>query len=614
MVRTLLACLCLVACPFSSPAQEPNSIFVTSPDGRITLELSAPGGALNYQVRVAGQPALEPSSLGIRSNDQELGQGVSLGSPERRTVREQYRFWGAHATATNSASEATIPAHAHGETYMVDLHVANDGVAVRLRLPALPGRRVQADRSTWALAGDPVMWVDKLDASYESPYHTTSLSRLGQDLLGFPLTARLADGTYVTLTEAAVRDYGDLAAKPGTDHALHGELYADPQGWSTNEAVNQPWRVMVIARDLNELVNTTLVQNLNPAPGREMAQAAWVRPGRSSWQWLSSGDPVEGEQSQWVDWTSQLGLDYYLIDEGWEHWHDPWSTLAKVVAYARSKNVRIWIWVHSRQVADAAARESYFQQAMQAGVVGVKIDFPPPSKREVSDWYYDTAAAAAERHLMVDFHGATKPTGMERTWPNVLTREGVRGHEWHITRYHRILEPDHDVILPFTRYIAGPGDYTPTVFTPSELQGNTWAHEVAQSIVFTSPFLCFGGSPASYLDNPARDVLTAVPPVWDETRVLAGSEPGKLVAEARRSGKQWFVAVINGGQSSTLTIPLDFLGPGAWKSTLLRDASSGKPDAFDRKNSSLRSTAQIKLDLQPRGGFVGWIRPDSPAK
>ena len=117
---------------------------------------------------------------------------------------------------------------------------------------------------------------------------------------------------------------------------------------------------------------------------------------------------------------------------------------------------------------------------------------------------------------------------MDRTWPNVLTREGVRGHEYQITRYRRLLQPDHDVILPFTRYIAGPGDYTPTVFTTKELQGNTWGHELAQAVIFTSPFLCFGGHPQEYLANPARDVLTAIRPVWDETRVLNGSEPGKV--------------------------------------------------------------------------------------
>ena len=134
--------------------------------------------------------------------------------------------------------------------------------------------------------------------------------------------------------------------------------------------------------------------------------------------------------------------------------------------------------------------------------------------------------------------------------------------------------------------------------------GNTWSHELAQAVVFTSPFLCFGGHPQSYLENPARDVLTAIAPVWDETRVLNGSEPGKIVAEARRSGKQWFIAVMNGADAASLDIPLDFLGPGTWNAVQLRDAKD-KPDAWDDK---LTRKDHIHLEITPRGGFVGWLR------
>jgi alpha-glucosidase len=240
---------------------------------------------------------------------------------------------------------------------------------------------------------------------------------------------------------------------------------------------------------------------------------------------------------------------------------------------------------------------------VQAGVAGVKIDFPPPTDRWWSTWYWDTARDAAAHHLLVDFHGATKPTGMERTWPNVLTREGVRGHEYQITRYKRLLKPEHDTILPFTRYVVGPGDYTPTVFESKELQGNTWGHELAQAIIFTSPFLCFGGHPKDYLSNPAEDVLKAIPPIWDETLVLPGSEPGKVVAFARRSGKHWFVAVINGADPTTLDLPLGFLGKGTWSVIELFDRK-GQPDKWDRKTDRVASSGHIPLHLAFRGGFV----------
>jgi len=591
--------------PLASQTRTARPVIVSSPDGRTRAELDAAEGLLRYRVLVDGKQVLAPSMIGIEADDVEFGQDVTLGSPHLRKVDEHYRFFGAHADAVDRANEATIPAQSHGQSYWVDVHVENDGVGVRLRLPAKAGRRVQADSSTWMIEGDPTVWAAKLDNSYESRWHETTLKQLGTESIGLPLTARIGQ-VYIALTEALLKDYGDLAVKLGPNGALEGQLYADPNGWTTDKEVVQPWRVTIVARNLTDLVNTTLVQNLNPPSSAELAEADWIRPGRSAWQWLASGDPVESEQHQWIDWTSQLKFEYYLIDEGWEKWPDSWQAIAADVAYAKTKNVKIWIWVHSRTVLDQEGRREYMRKAVEAGVVGIKIDFPPPASREIANWYFDTARDAAALHLMVDFHGSNKPTGMDRTWPNVITREAVRGHEYQITRYHRVPQPDHDVILPFTRYVVGPGDYTPTVFTTSELMGNTWAHELAQAVVFTSPFLCFGGHPQSYLENPARDVITAISPTWDETVILPGSEPGKVVAEARRSGKQWFIALMNGGEATTLDIPLDFLGPGSWKSTQLRDAKD-KPDAWDRRDGKATRNDHIRLQIASRGGFVGWI-------
>ena len=590
---------------WAAPPSAGDAITVASPDGKVRAELNSNSGTLTYSITADGKQVIAPSRLGIRSDNVELGQEVSLGKPARRSVNEQYRFFGAHSVALNRANEATVPASSHGEPYFVDLHVANDGVGVRLRLPAKPGRKVQADRSAWMLADDPVMWVDQFDAGYESPYHVSSLSQLGSGTLGLPVTAH-AGGLYVTLTEAALKDYGDLAVRRDANGALEGELAADPGGWTTDDEVVQPWRVTIVARDLTSLVNTTLVQNLNPPPDPELAKADWVKPGRSAWQWMAVGAPRQDDQEQWVDWTSQLGFEYYLIDEGWDRWKEPWNALAAIVAYAKTRNVKIWIWVHSREVKDPDARKAYFRRAADTGIVGVKIDFPPPCNRWWSNWYIDTARDAGAFHLLLDFHGAVKPTGTERTWPNVLTREGIRGHEYHITRYKRRLEADHDVILPFTRFIAGSGDYTPTVFEPKELQGNTWGHELAQPIIFTSPYLCFGGHPKDYLANPARDVLSAIPSVWDETRVLPGSEPGKVVAMARRSGEHWFIAAINGADAKALDVSLDFLGSGSWNVTELFDGE-GKPDEWNRKTGKVSKTEHLKLQLSPRGGFVAYF-------
>jgi len=605
----MFAFLVLIGCSLleqASAAPTAKSFLIKSPDGKVQAELSAVDGNLRYRILVDGSQVLAPSRLGITSDGVELGQDVKLGSPTYKLVNESYRFWGAHAVAVNHAREASFLATSHNEQYWIDVHVANDGVGVRLRLAARQGRKIEADHSSWSFEGNPTVWAATLDGSYESHYRTSSLDKLGQELYGMPLTLRVG-GVFVTLTEAALKDYGDLALKRTADGSLQGVLHADQKGWTTDDAVLQPWRVTILARSLSDLVNTTLVQNLNPPPDAQLAHADWIKPGRSSWQWMAIGAPLQNDQQQWVDWTRQLGYEYYLVDEDWELWTDPWSSLAKVSAYAKTQNVKIWLWVHSNQVKDPEARKEYFRKAVEAGVVGVKIDFPAPCNRWWSTWYHDTARDAAAYKLMVDFHGANKPTGTERTWPNVLTREGVRGHEWHMTRYQRILEPAHDTILPFTRYIAGPGDYTPTVFESKELQGNSWAHELAQAVTFTSPFLCFGGHPKDYVANPAKDILMALPSTWDETRVLPGSEPGKVVAEARRKGDQWFVAVLNGGEATKLDLSLDFLANGNWASSQLFEVK-GHTDAWDRKEIKVTGANRIQLDMAPRGGFVAWIR------
>ena len=607
MLRSmLLSALLAGSAAGLSPAAAADRLVVQSPDRHLSAELSAVGGSLRYRVLLDGRQLLAPSRLGIRTDGAELGEGVTLGAVSTRSVHETYRFFGAHNLAVNDAREASVKATAHGETYWVDLHVANDGVGVRLRLAPKKGRKIEADRSAWAIEGNPTVWADKIDSSYESHYRTLSLADLGSEMYGMPVTVRTG-GIYLTITEAALKDYGDLALQRGEDGALEGRLHADPQGWSTDAAVIQPWRVTVVARTLTDLVNTTLVQNLNPPPTPELANATWIKPGRSSWQWMAIGAPKQDDQEQWVDWTRQLGYEYYLVDEGWEHWPDPWTSLAKVVAYANSRNVKIWLWVHSNQVETPEQRQAYFRKAVEAGVVGVKIDFPKEANRWWANWYHDTARDAAAMKLMVDFHGANKPTGMERTWPNVLTREGVRGHEWHMTRYNRTLEPAHDTILPFTRYVAGAGDYTPLVLDPVELRGITWAHEMAEAITFTSPFLCFGGHPKDFVANPAKDVLMALPATWDETRILKGSEPGSVVAEARRKGDQWFIAVMNGGSVTNLDLSLDFLGAGTWKSSQLFDVKD-KADGWDRRERNVTRADHIRLVLAPRGGFVGWIR------
>jgi len=590
-------------------------VKVSSPDQKAVITVTDNGG-LNYRVFFDGREVVSQSRFGIMADGVDLGASVTLGRSSSRKIHESYAMFGGHSHAENNCRETTVSVRgAAGENYELDVRAYNDGVALRSRLTPKPGRRISGEVSEWKLSGNPPAWYQTDPVNYEGIFQSGRLEDLpAGKRIPLPITFTLPGGGYALVTEANLLNYSDAEVQAGSDHSLRVCFHARPDanGWTTDNAVVQPWRVTLLARDLNALVNSDLVRNLcPPAPG-ELAKAAWIRPGRSSWQWWSVETPIYSEQHQWVDWTKALGFEYYLVDEGWKKWKvdgkDNWACLREVCDYAKSKGVKIWCWVDSKEVPTAVRRTNFLDHAVAAGVAGVKIDFQPEANVRWVNWYDETLRDAAARKLMVDFHGANKPIGRERTWPNEITRESIRGHEYHILRYNRTMPPQHDCILPFTRFVIGPGDYTPTVFNPKELRGYTWPRELAQAIVFTSPFLCYADHPTNYLNNAAVDVMRAIPSVWDETVVLPGSEIGKCAAFARRSGTTWFIGVMNGVDATTLDLPLSFLGRGEYKLIQLGDAPD-RDDAWQREEKTANRNSTVHLPLRGGGGCVIELTP-----
>ena len=267
------------------------------------------------------------------------------------------------------------------------------------------------------------------------------------------------------------------------------------------------------------------------------------------------------------------------------------------------------MWVDSKEMPTAEKRRAYLKKVVAAGAVGIKIDFMPPCDSKWCKWYEETLAETAELGLFVDFHGAVKPTGRERTWPHELAREAIRGHEYHISRYHRILPPEHDTILPFCRLVQGHGDYTPVVFQPDQLVHFTWPRQLAQGVVMACPFLCFGDYPANYLASPMRDIVKALPATYDETIVLPGSEIGDLVAMARRKGSVWFVAVENASQEKELKIPLSFLKSGKWNLLGFRDAPNGRLDDCVKETVDVDASSVLSVRINSCGGYIAMLTP-----
>lgn len=492
----------------------------------------------------------------------------------------------------------------------VERRMFAEGEAVRYVLPG-EYQSVSGETTYWTLPKDARVWFQPFGNAYESPYTNSVVSLLpvGTEI-AMPVTALLPDGTYVLLTEANVVEWPDCGITYEGDGRFYVKCFTEPADFEPL-TTSTPWRVTVRTKDMNAFVNCDIVKRLCPAPSPHVAErcAEFVRKGRCIWQWLPAGAPKYKEQKHWYDLTKQLGFEYYLIDDGWRDWRDggkdQWACLKHWIDYGNSLGVGTFIWVDSKEMRTAESRCKYLDKVAASGAVGIKIDFIPPGSLAVMRWYEATLKDTFERGLMTDFHGAVKPSGRERTWPHEVAREAVRGHEWHITRYKRILPPEHDCILPFHRLIQGHADYTPVVLEQKELVGYTWARELAQGVIFSAPFLCFGDFPVNYLLCPAADFVKSLPATYDETRILPGSEIGKCVAFARRKGREWFIAVENGGEERALAFPLSFLGaPG--KMTAYSD-SEDRQDAVVVTKEMVYPDRVLRMKLKACGGYVAQI-------
>jgi alpha-glucosidase len=592
----------------AAPAKE-NELIIKSPDGKIRVAVRA-GEHLSYSVTFYGQPVLGKSDLGITVDGQDLGlNAVFAGKPETRTIDETYPTRGVHTVAMNHCHAAVIALTSGSTQWQLEVRVFNDGVACQYRVPGSGSRRINGESTEWTVPVGSILWhQDENNSSYESKFYPDIVGQLPKDLkLMAPATLKFpGDAGYGMMTEANLISYSDMALQAAGESSFKALFHYDPDGWEHTGEIVSPWRVTILAQDLNTLVNSDILKNLCPPPSPELAKAAWIKPGRSIWHWLTGGAPKLEEQNSWIDGTKAMGYEYYLVDDGWRNWNgggdNAWNAMRDVVNYATSQNVKIWVWVHSKYVFTSEDRMTYFKRARELGIVGLKIDFPQPANTVWVQWYDDTLRDAAAVGLMIDIHGAVKPTGRERTWPNEMTREAVSGRE-------QGKNPSvHDTTLPFVRYVQGPADYTPTLLIAKRLDGSSFAHELAMPIVFTSPFLCMGDNPKHYLESDATDVLKALPSVWDETIVLPESKIGHLAAYARRHGDEWFVGAINGIMPRRETVSLKFLGKGTYKLVELAD-SPDRNDAFVRSERVVTSRDSVTMPLRKDGGYVAWLVP-----
>jgi alpha-glucosidase len=401
----------------------------------------------------------------------------------------------------------------------------------------------------------------------------------------------------------------------------------DPRGWSAEGDIRSPWRVLLVSSDLNGLVNSDVIAALGEPPDPtlfpEGLDTAWIRPGKAPCTWMVYGnDGAQWDRQKWfVDLSAAIGCEYLLVDAGWrtERWGwmkggtDVWARAAELCRYAQTRDVGIVLWHAFPEGRDdgpglttVAAREELFRKCREAGVKGVKIDFFNSESREVIGAYEDLLERSARHQLLINFHGANKPTGEPRTWPHEITREGIREQEYVLWD---VLPLSHYSALPFTRLAVGHADFLPGYLQSRFLKNTTLLFQMASVVVFSSPFLCWPDNPEAYLQSPLLEFVRSVPVTWDETRILPGSAIGEAVVIARRKAATWYVAVLN-CRPEPRTFELD-LGPLALTGSALTLYRDGPTKASCQIEAGLEVPAdqRLRATLQPGGGWLARCRP-----
>jgi len=602
--RFLMAALLLMVAFQLSSAQQ-----AMSPNVRLSVTTSEQGLIVKYK----NKDVLKIPRVGFK------GDNTSPALSFVRDVRDDYRMLaGKRLHCTNQAREYQTQL---GEGVKMVLRVYNDGIAFRYELSGLTGKPLPEEQTAFLIKEGTRRWMQQWTEAYEGffPLETTakvkpvpsfsqqSVSPDGYNCRwGYPALIEPADGIFTLISEANVE-----RVQSASSLYNEGELFqVTPE---TNEIKpsgewHTPWRVVIVGT-LDEIVASTLVTDVSD--DSQIQDTSWIHPGVVSWVYwaYNHGSNDYNIIKKYVDMAAKLHLPYVLIDAEWDEMKDG-KTVEDAVNYAKSQGVKPLIWYNSSvgwvngapgpkfRLNKPEDREKEFAWCERIGVAGVKIDFFSGDNQSNMEYCIQLLECAARHHLLVNFHGAPIPRGWQRTWPNLLSTEGVYGAEWYnnVPTFTK-RAASHNATLPFTRNVIGPMDYTPCAFSDSQHPHiTTHAHELALTVLFESGLQHLADRPESFLAQPqaVQDFLSHLPNVWDETRLLGGY-PGEFVVMARRSGNTWYVAGINGSDSErTIDLHLPFKVSG--QSTLFAD---GEP-----WDISSPETVPSSIPCQPRGGFV----------
>jgi alpha-glucosidase len=643
-----------------------REVAVGSPGGNVRLAVQVAGdGALTYSVERNGRPVVERSAIDVMlASVGSLAAGAAIDEIARWSIDESSELpWGKTRRLRNHCNAATVRVNgASGFIWDIELRAYDDGVAFRYLLPNQQDKEVEffieEESTDFQLAGDPTVLFtvcESFTTSHEALYERRPLSDLPtKRLFDKPLLAVWPDGNAAAITEARLRNFAGMYLERSDGAAGNGlRTRLSPLPERKNACVvgktphASPWRVVLLADHAGKLLESNLLLCLNDPPD---ADFSWVQPGKTTFHWwngtVEHGPPSTPEvnfavHKKYIDFCARNNIRYHSVISvsGNRPWFvqstsgfsdlphadtdiltpRPDIDLPRIIDYAKQKGVELRFWVHWKPLSEKL--EEAFAQYERWGIRGLMVDFMDRDDQEMVEWQEKCLRAAARHQLHIQFHGSYKPTGEERTFPNLFNREGVLNLEY--LKWSESCTPQHSVDVAYTRQLAGPVDFhlggfraaPRQEFEPRDLMPlvlGTRCNQLALYVVFENPMPMVADDPSAYEGQGGFEFVSEVPTTWDETRFVSG-EAGDYIVLARRSGDRWYLGGITNWAARDVELPLRFLGKGRFNAMLYRDKSSDgqNPNEFRKESLEVSGGDTLNVSLATGGGVAGVFRPVS---
>ncbi len=650
----------------NSPPATLETLELSSPDGRNKLNFQISKSSKNgfrYSLFRNNNPIIIDSLFSLEFADQapfKANLNVLTFSRYEKNTSWQ-RVWGKSKNVVDHYKELVITLKEEFEPRREIQFIArayNDGIALRYGFPeqaSLEQILLKDETLEFKFASDFKVWATKWKSFYdnqEAPYIESPISKLKQsngEVIGTPLVIDAEKAGFAAIFEANLTDWSGMTLHKSHSRGLRTELAHHSKARQDIKVISKaprlsPWRVIMLGDDEGKLIESNLLHNLN-APNA-IGNTEWIEPGISAWDWWWAGSYAPdanfklGSNTEtmkyYIDLAAEMGWEYQLVD--WHWYGNPFITVGdnkrvpnpnsditqqnpdidikELVAYAEERNVRLMLWLDSNHAAKQMSRA--FPVYKEWGIAGVKIDFMRSIDQDMVNFYHEVMQTAAKSNLLVNMHGSYMPTGISRTYPNFMTREGVMGNEHN--KWSKKITPEHTTTLPFTRMLLGHMDFTPGGFLqqtqesfrvpqnqgPATHVYGTRAMQLAMLVVYESSLQVMCDSPYNYRKHPAgTNFLKMVPTTWDETRVLQ-AKIGDYVSVARRSGNDWYIGTLNDWDERELELRLDFLPEGTFKAQIWMDGEHANENPMSLAEQELHVTnaSTITANLAKGGGHI----------